>query len=629
MSHTRSSFLHLLAAALLLASLAAAAPAPQDLLPADTVFVISLPDIDRSVEQFRQTAAYNMWMEPDIQQLVKDPIQAAKAAIQMKLDEAKAQMSAHTNLSIDDFVGVFGKQVTFAVLKLGLEHTPAKPEIALMLGIRDQAKYTATCDKLDAAMIQAAQEKNEGLVRDEATMSGVPVVVWSGDTGHSLCRANVKDLCVLTIGTEAMDTILKALTGSTNRMALSGAHSMTALHQRLGTSQADYLMYLNLARVLEALAPRTPPEATRALEVLGVSDLMSVAMGLAITPPGIKDAMYLHLPAERRGIFNMVQPGNVSPDLLKLVPANAQNARIGRFSLLNMWQEINQVWATLHPQTHLKFQTALQDMEQQLQLSIEKDLFASLGESFVASAVSSGMPGLGAVGGASLLWEVRDQARLELALNRAIDVAMQAAAAKRAPNTPGPQWREMAHGENTIHYLTLPMPIVSPAYAVTPEYLVFGLQPMGVKQAINRLSTDEPDIRTKPDFQQTVSHITQPNVMMGYADLKNGFLQTYMMLPMLIGMAQAKGVKIPIDVAALPPAQSITKHLFGATGALTYDDEGLCAEYYSPFGGLTLGTGIGAAVAGGVAGFRVQKARTQAKKRAARELREELEEAAQ
>lgn len=628
MPDPRRSFFQLLVASLLFAGLVAAAPPPQDLLPTDTVFLISLPDLDRSAERLKQTAAYKIWMEPDIQQLVKDPIQAAKAAIQMKIDEAKAQISAQTNLSIDDFRCVFGKQVSFAVLKLGLEHSPAKPQLALMMGIRDQAKYAATCDKLDAAMLTAAQEKDEGLAKDVTTVSGVPVVVWSGDTGHSLCRANVSDLCVLTIGRETMDTILKALTGSANQEALSRTHSLTTLHQRLGTSETDYLMYLNFERVLEAITPMIPPDASQALEVLGISDLLSMAMGVAITPPGIKDAMYLHLPAERRGLFNLVPPGNVSPDLLKLVPAGAQNARMGRFNLLNMWQEINQIWATLHAGSYTKFQTAVQDIEQQLQFSIEKDLFASLGEGFVVSSVSTGMPGFGAIGGFSLLWEVRDQTKLELALKRAIDVAMQAAAAKRGPDRPGPQWREMAHGENTIHYLTLPMPIVSPAYVITSKYFVFGLQPMGVKQAISRLSTDEPDIRTRPDFQQAASHIAQPNVMMYYADLKDGFLQTYRMLPMLIGMAQMKGVNIPIDVAALPPAQSISKHLFGAAGALTSDADGICAEYYSPFGGLTLGTGVGAAIAGGVGWFRIKKARTAARERVARENKRRIEEAA-
>lgn len=610
---------------LAIARASVAAQAPQDYLPSDTVFFISCPDLDRTAAAFKQTELHRLWNEPEVQQFVRQPIDAAKAAIKAKIAQMKAEMGARSDLTSEDLQGVFGGHATLALLGLGLEQRQTAgesrvsmklhPPVVVVIGIRDPEKYAATCSKLDAAMSAAPQAQAGQLTKEVTTIRGSEVVVWSGKGKERLCRASAKNMCVLTSTEDAMACVLDGLTGAAGQSTLSERHSLKAVQQRLGGKGCDFLMYLDTAQVLRELGPVIPPDASRALDVLGLSSVESLALGAAITPPGIKDAVYLHVPGERRGVFKLFPPGDVSRDLLQLVPANAQSARIGRFNFLRLWTEIDQAWSELHPVSYGQFQAGLERLEERLQLDIKQDLLATLGENFVVSAASSGAPGLGALTGMSLLWEVQDAARLRdaLAQIRAATTPRPAAAKGKVPRRPAQQWRELPHGDLTIHYLTLRMPFVSPSYAVTPKYLVLGLQPMAVKQTIDRMSTAGPDIRTKPDFQQVSAHVAQSSVMLGYADIKQAALQAYVMLPLAVGILQTKGANLPIDMATLPTAQTVTKHLFGAAGALTCDSEGICVEYYSPVGGLVLGGAVATAGGAAVLTLRTRKAARRAR----------------
>lgn len=584
----------------------ALAQAPETYLPRDTLAFVSLPDMDGTRERLDQTALAKIWGEPSVQQFLVKPKEALRKALDAKLGEAKAAINAQTGLSVADFQGVFAGQATFALMDLDLDRRPAGVSAALVLGIRDREKFDATFGKLDALMPAAAEKQGKALEHEVADMRGQQVVVWSGPDGRTLCRATAKGLCLLTSDRKSMDLLLAGLQGAPDVPTLANSRPLAIVKERIGGSGLDLVAYLNPSLLLSK--PDIGPDVEQALDAFGVSDIKALLLAVAITPPGIKDMIYVYAPEPRRGLLNLVEPRNVSQDLLALVPADAQTARIGRFDLLHAWEVVTEALETANPQASAALQAGLAQFEMQAQLSLEDSLLASLGENFVVSAGPAGAPGLGAVGTLSLLWEVRAPDVARDALDKTADFIVQAIQAKRGPQASALPWREMPHGEHTVRYLTLPLPIASPTYAVTQKYLVFGLQPMAVKLAIDRLGKPGKDVRSKPDFQQVTSHVSSPSVMLGYADLKQSFYQTYMMAPMLLGLAQAKsGNKLPLDVAAMPPATAITQHLFGAAGSLTCDDEGIAAEYYSPIGGATAGVVIGGGAAAAILGFRAKQ----------------------
>jgi len=585
----------------------ALAQAPETYLPRDTIAFVSLPDLDRARERFDQTALAKIWSEPSVQQFLIKPKEALRKALDAKLAEAKAAINAQTGLSVADFQGVFAGQVTFALVDLDLDRTPPGVSAALVLGIRDREKFDATFAKLDALMPAVAERQGKALEHEVAEIRGQNVVVWSSTDGRALCRATAKGLCLLTSDRKSMDLLLAGLQGAPDVPTLANSRPLAIAKERLGGSGLDLVAYLNPGLLLSK--PDIGPDREQTLDALGLSDIKALLLAVAITPPGIKDMIYVYAPGPRRGLLNLVEPKNVSQDLLALVPADAQTARIGRFDLLHAWEVVTQAVQAASPDAYAALQAGLAQFEMQAQLSIEDSLLASLGENFVVSAGPAGAPGLGALGTFSLLWEVRDPDAARDALDKTADSIVQMIQAKRGPQASALQWRQMPHGEHTVRYLTLPLPVASPAYAVTQKYFVFGLQPMAVKLAIDRLGKPGPDVRTKPDFQQVAPHVSSPSVMFGYADLKQSFYQTYMMAPMLLGLAQAKsGNKLPVDVAAMPPATAITEHLFGAAGSLTCDDEGIAAEYYSPVGGATAGVAIVGGTAAAVLGLKLKRA---------------------
>ena len=554
---------------LAVASCAALGQSPMGYLPADTLMFVSLPDLDRSAERLRQTALHQVWADPDAQPVLRRIGDAIQTAALRNIDRLKPKREAAARLTADDFRGVFGGQVTLAVFGFDVKQTPPLPSAALVVGIKDAARFEALCGKLDAAMTNGSAP-NAKLRRETTTLRGTPVVVWTDGSRYELCRARMGRLGVLTVTKAAMDRVLGGLVGA-GGPTVSSSHALQQVHARLGGAGCDLLAYADLTRL--------KPD-----HQAGEQAVCSLAFGLAITPPGIKDALYLHAPGRRHALLAAVRTGHVSTDLFALAPRDARAACVGRLDLGCLWDGLLAVAADVSPSRHQAFVTRLHEIETSLAVSVKGHVLGSLGEDFAlvkhGPGDGSAAPGLARW---SLTWRVRDAARLRSALAKLTGLT-NAAEGKEA----GPRWRQIAHAGATINCLDTGIPKAMPCYAVTREYVVVALHPDVAKRALAQLSARGPDIRSSEGFQRVTERVTRPAVVLDYSPRDETLDAAGALVCRLLKRVPGSGPGLPADLAALLREGKVAKPMFGAASSFTCDEQGLCWESYSPVGGVAV-----------------------------------------
>jgi hypothetical protein len=85
--------------------------------------------------------------------------------------------------------------------------------------------------------------------------------------------------------------------------------------------------------------------------------------------------------------------------------------------------------------------------------------------------------------------------------------------------------------------------------------------------------------------QEALARVPRPDTAFAYSDIATGFNTLYTgFMPLL----HAQQHSIPINLAELPPAQDISRHLFPAVSSTTADAEGIRTTSYGPIGGASL-----------------------------------------
>ncbi len=570
-------------AAALLAARVAVGAALND-LPGDALAFVCLPDVERAQERFRQTALHRMWLDPAVQPALRR-IGDALAARLRALAPARPKGS---KLASQDFRGVFAGPASFVLFDVDVSRRPPVLHAALRLGVRDPRRFRALCSKLNDAMAAAGPR----LHRESRTIRGAEVTVWSDGSPHAVCWARSGRTAVFALTLQAMARALPDARGRPDPAA-ADLPAVRALRARFAGREPDLVVYVNAARLRErsAASPNAEPWAS-----LGLQSLQSAALGVEIQPPGVKDALYLRAPAPRRGLLNLLPERSADANLLALAPPDARSARIGRLDPLHAWDACARAAGAALPGWSALGSARLKQVEESLGWSLRRDLLAALDDRFAVVSFDDRESAAAGLDCWALVWMARDAARLRAGLDKAAGLA-RAAADPAKPGAPGLRWRTVESDGAAIHYLVTSTPLLAPCYAVTDRALVLALHPRAEKLAVARLRRPGPDIRGEDDFQRVAGRVTRPSVLFRYTNLRRSVRSAYAMLPALFAWMAGRGETVPLDLTELPPADAVTRYLFGSASSVTADREGLCWECYSPYGGVTLGCAAGAAAA--------------------------------
>jgi hypothetical protein len=154
---------------------------------------------------------------------------------------------------------------------------------------------------------------------------------------------------------------------------------------------------------------------------------------------------------------------------------------------------------------------------------------------------------------------------------------------------------------------------INPCYAFRDGYLVCSTTTEGLKSLLQRIKTPPKDsVLDSEDFSKAWARLPADRVPtgVGYTNVKASFESGYNGLVGLTMIPQVSQIlqQLPIDLALLPTADSVSKHLFGAVSASYRDGEGELSLAFSPVGAEAFVLVGAAAVFAGMSGYKIQKA---------------------
>lgn len=91
-----------------------------------------------------------------------------------------------------------------------------------------------------------------------------------------------------------------------------------------------------------------------------------------------------------RGIFALLNTEPSDLPTVTFIPENIATLEVGRFDLLNLWQEIPVFLADAQPEAKPQFDMILAMLQQQAGINIEQDLISNLGKKYVAFTTVEG-----------------------------------------------------------------------------------------------------------------------------------------------------------------------------------------------------------------------------------------------
>ena len=164
--------------------------------------------------------------------------------------------------------------------------------------------------------------------------------------------------------------------------------------------------------------------------------------------------------------------------------------------------------------------------------------------------------------------------------------------------------------KNGVHYIATPYTAgfvtLRPTIAVSERFMVGGFDTASVEAAMERASNGSLTLSNSAAYKKASHLLPEPTTMFAYLDL--GLLYTRLdatLRPMLLmGAAFMPAMNDYVEVAKLPPAELVAKHLTPVVSSQRYHGTGYIAESIGP---LTLSqTALGAMFIGAAGAFGYQ-----------------------
>ena len=569
------------ASALVVLGLAASAVAAErrveDLIPADAILALCTYGGNPDVEQ---TALYQLIQEPEVQEWLGSVWKSVTAVDQPQAQFALAMLRAN----LPTIRQLLKSQIGIAVLPGG----GGAPQV--LVAIRVGKAREAVMQLLGPLLAMAGRGGRKGQVAGmEVTMLG-PGGACYGFQGDTL------------FFTSATGALERALAPQTAKLS-----SLPSFQRALGMGSSPIgLLAYNHVALMKAFGPMIPDEVKTFLAGTGLDKSELIALRLGAKGRALVGSGVIRTQGPRTGLLAAFPARPVDRALLKLAPRDAGVVWAASVSPPHLYTGVVGVIHTMAAPAGVDFRGGLGEFEGRAGVSLERDVFAALGEDVVVT--TSGKSFLPAL---IISVAARDGARFDAAVPKLVaqlDVAVKADFGDEA----GAALKTIEFRGHTIRYLATPgllMPF-APCYARAGGRVVFGLTPVHLKDYLQFLDAGEPSVLDNPRFQALADRVPANAASVGYSDVGEGVIQLYSILGPLLTVVQGiPGIPLELDLANLPSKRVLRKHLFGSISYTYATEDTLVYECQSPFGfgfigpapsgapaALLLGVGAGMAV---------------------------------
>ncbi|MDP9291286.1 MAG: DUF3352 domain-containing protein, partial [Verrucomicrobiota bacterium] len=527
------------------------------LVGSDAVLFIEAPDIARSREEFKKTALYKIWREPEVQAFVEQPRSKIPP-------EAKVQERVNRLRALDPreaFAALNSIESPMPVFVAGLRYGGKKEDAeALLRDMKSRLQTLSPSAKADLVNYR-------GIAIETLTESKYKLA-WAS---HKTWLAMSNDVTALQ---GVLDRIDNRVSDDTS-LAKSDVFKKTIA--KIPASR-EVLIYAQAQKIVERILPilTATGQNLDPSQVEKMKQIKSVTGATTFENEQIRDTMFVL----RDGATKM-------PAMARSALAFTTAESLVYYAGVMQLESFKMPTPALDPSG---FFTRIE----QLRRSLEEhgitgaDFIAAFGPEFSAIVdwpPTSRQPSL------LLTLDVKDRAR-----------AQKLADYLTSGEEGLPMWANQEIAGARFYALAAGnVAIVTPAFAITDKFLIFGLDFEALKTAIEQSKTASKHLDSKPDYSSATTTVGAPTRAHGFIDSRNLFDRIYGTLRPFAIMWSAFAPKVNefVDINKLPATETISKHLGPIVYSQSESDEGDLVESVGTvtFAQAAFGFGIGAGVA--------------------------------
>jgi len=591
----------------------------ETLIPADTLVFLTLPDIGKAKEDWKGTALYKIWNDPEVQHAVD--------TLLGNVDEYKKEFEEgflkETGVEFEKALEIFSGQLSLALIALPdpKDEGPPIPKAAMAL---DFGEHRAEVEKLLGWVVKQMKEGNPGTEETTWESEGTKVSVL-GDEEMRFHWVLAGPTLLVSTHKDVMEGMLKRARGA-DAATLSGNETFKKVLAEVAPSGSpSLLVYANIPgwiATLETMMSEDEEalaETKKILDVTGARGLQAAAVSVTVGANGVQDRIYLHAPGPREGVMKILTPGVTTAPSLPLVPADAMSFSAMRFDLAKAWDQGLEILKQVNEDAWKEVTEEIANFEKEAGALIRTDLLGSLGKELGSW---SAFPEKGGV----LPYTVTTVALKD-------PVAFEASV-ERLYKALGMQRRELQWmGQKICYFVAGMTPEEDPAMPGhpgprgiegpipglgSPEMMMLNLTSFsayfidgGTLYTSNLVQTLKEMLRKRgagggkglaqsAEFQKLQSKLPENCGIIMYFDLKDSFYLIYNSLLPIAQYAEVflrRTLGVPFETASLPTAEAIGGHLAPSITGIADRPGGVLISSYSTTG-VTAASFLGVAGAG-------------------------------
>jgi hypothetical protein len=537
-------------------------------------------------------------------QLISDPVVAKafgalhEVAMREIRPEEQRQAFAH---AWEMARMVWQRPAAAALIDLTKGEREPQPTAALLV---DLGKERAAFAKHLEAILALAKED---VAFTDKTVGKVTFKVHKPRGGPQVAYGYLDDLLIVAVGEAAPESVVNLAPGKN----LASDPRFAQCLEAVGGKDVQLAYYVDVAvlvRKFELLfaqraggeggEAKSPAEKFRqTAAALGLEKVTAVAGTIRVVERGMYTRARVFSPAPHRGLLMPLAGAVVTDGDLAVAPADSDVLVAAKLSPSAAYAELRRVLKEIDPRSDERLGKELGELEEQLGLSLPRDVLANLGDTWVLSmAPSRG----GFLTSALLTVQVKDAAKLAAAIQK-MEAKLQPPAqpagpppagpdaAPAPPRRPsGPRIRILRADRLEIHYLAVPSRHepwpVAPAWAIHKDRFYLAAYPQVIQAAITQNGSKP--LTQDADFQAARGRIAGKPSAIVYANVPRIARQLYNAA--LVGWtlaANALAAKTGAEAAPdwLPPLSSLDKYLRPQICTVSSDAEGISFEGYGSF----------------------------------------------
>lgn len=544
-------------AAVVIAPSAQAKSSNPGLVPANSAYVLSIPDVPAFWSAWKGNAIYATFQKvmasPEVTSALEgynQQVKTIEGALGFRLNgDSLSQVFS----SLDVYVRP--GETAGSVISVLVFNVKDMPKLNKLVDLAEKAVTTAANRQDDASTGSATQESMGGADKDDAATSGTvsPIVTEThGGVPYKCFKGSDESEMFYAI-------IGQQLIGSNDRAEIKAvmdriktppaenfftAASTKAIEAKL-SQPAEVFIYVNNKQAMELQQMPANMEKLGEMMKRLFAGMDANGVAMKINPKDITMEAFGPLTAGQTSpVIDILKknPPTKPLEILGFVPEKTMVVFATNLVDAKMYFDlVAEFFSAVSGQNPAELEKNLQQAEPQLGFSVKNDLLPALGNemAFLLNSIKmgGGMPEVDA----ALIFRVGDKTRIEKVLGgveKLAATAMGAAAggpeaAKTTPAAAG--FKSEKAGDATVKYLEIPnLPTYSPSYAIAGDYLIISTTREGVKKAAELKAGKGQGLLASADYKSVSEKVSaQANVFqyVGFAGIWDAAAGVANMIP--------------------------------------------------------------------------------------------------